>query len=79
MKRPLISADCHVTEPLDLWADKLPASLRADGPRIEFQGGRGAFFALIRWSFPTAQSADDRPSNHRHPQWYPDRIRGYRT
>ena len=33
MKRLLISADCHVTEPLDLWARQLPAGLRDKGPR----------------------------------------------
>jgi hypothetical protein len=43
MKRPLISADCHVTEPLDLWSSQLPAALKDIGPRIEFADGRGAF------------------------------------
>ena len=43
MKRHLISADCHVTEPLDLWSSQLPAALRDRGPRLEFSDGRGAF------------------------------------
>lgn len=43
MIRPLISADCHVTEPLDLWSSQLPSALKDVGPRIEFADGRGAF------------------------------------
>lgn len=31
----LISADSHVTEPPDLWIDRVPASLRDRAPRIE--------------------------------------------
>ena len=29
----VISADCHVTEPIDLWRRELPASMRERGPR----------------------------------------------
>ena len=35
MIRLAISADCHVMEPLDLWTEHLPPSLRARGPRVE--------------------------------------------
>ena len=41
MHRPLISADSHVMEPLDLWTTHLPAHLRAHGPRIEPRDGVG--------------------------------------
>ena len=39
MDRLLISADSHVTEPMDLWTDSLPEHLRADGPRIDVVDG----------------------------------------
>jgi len=35
----IISADDHVTEPLDLWTRNLPARLRAAGPRVETHDG----------------------------------------
>ena len=38
-RRVLISADSHVTEPLDLWTAHLPPHLRAHGPRIEARDG----------------------------------------
>lgn len=40
MPELLISADCHVTEPLDLWLRGLPPGLRARGPRVELRDGR---------------------------------------
>ena len=40
MSRLAISADCHVTEPLDLWTANLPAALREKGPRLEVRDGR---------------------------------------
>jgi predicted TIM-barrel fold metal-dependent hydrolase len=40
MIRFVISADCHVTEPTDLWTEELPASLRSRGPRVEIRDGR---------------------------------------
>ena len=33
-KRPLISADNHVFEPVTLWQERLPAELRDRGPRV---------------------------------------------
>jgi predicted TIM-barrel fold metal-dependent hydrolase len=39
----LISADCHVSEPPDLWTRELPAPLRARGPRMELRDGRLCF------------------------------------
>ena len=38
----LVSADCHVTEPLDLWTRNLPPGMRDRGPRIERRDGRSA-------------------------------------
>jgi predicted TIM-barrel fold metal-dependent hydrolase len=35
VERVLISADCHVEEPHDLWTSHLPHGLRDRGPRIE--------------------------------------------
>ncbi|HEY2564083.1 MAG TPA: amidohydrolase family protein [Acidimicrobiales bacterium] len=35
---PLISADSHVTEPIDLYAERLPASMRHRAPTIHNQG-----------------------------------------
>jgi predicted TIM-barrel fold metal-dependent hydrolase len=40
---PVVSADCHVTEPGDLWLTQLPASLRERGPRIAVRDGRVGF------------------------------------
>lgn len=40
MIRLAISADCHVTEPLDLWTKGLPAGLRERGPRVERRDDR---------------------------------------
>ncbi len=37
---PLISADCHVTEPTDLWSSALPSGMRDRGPRIEVRDER---------------------------------------
>ena len=58
MSRPLISADCHVTEPLDLWSKELPPSMRDKGPRIEFRNGRGAFMVedLVAMKLPPMAS-----------------------
>jgi hypothetical protein len=36
----IISVDDHVVEPPDLWVERLPARLRAEGPRVERQRGR---------------------------------------
>jgi predicted TIM-barrel fold metal-dependent hydrolase len=37
-KRPLISADNHVMEPVGLWQERLPVGMRERGPRLERQG-----------------------------------------
>jgi predicted TIM-barrel fold metal-dependent hydrolase len=37
-KRPLISADNHVFEPVTLWQERLPAEFRERGPRVEQDG-----------------------------------------
>jgi len=34
-KRPLISADNHVFEPVTLWQERLPHEYRDRGPRLE--------------------------------------------
>lgn len=41
--RLAISADCHATEPPDLWSRGLPPGLRERGPRLERREGRGCF------------------------------------
>lgn len=41
----VISADCHVTEPLDLWQTRLPPGMRGLGPRVELRDGRGCLVA----------------------------------
>ena len=38
MKRPLVSADNHVFEPVTLWQERLPAQFRDRGPRVEQRG-----------------------------------------
>lgn len=43
MLERLISADCHVTEPFDLWSRELPPSMRERGPRFEVREGRPCF------------------------------------
>lgn len=45
LPRILISADCHVTEPLDLWSRNLPAAMRERGPRLEQRDGRSFLMA----------------------------------
>lgn len=53
---PTISADCHVNEPLGLWAENLPPKLRALGPRVELRDDRRCFVVedrVIR-KFPAA-------------------------
>ena len=45
MIRLAISADCHVTEPHDLWTANLPPGQREQGPRLEWRDGRGCFVA----------------------------------
>jgi hypothetical protein len=44
----LISADCHVTEPMDLWKRHLPSAMRERGPRLEVRGGRLGFVTFQR-------------------------------
>ena len=39
----IISADCHVTEPHDLWDLRLPPGMRERGPRVEMRDGRACF------------------------------------
>ncbi len=70
MIRLAISADCHVTEPLDLWKANLPASLRGRGPRIERRDGRSCFIAegrIIR-KFPAGsrRSTSGEAEEYRH-------------
>lgn len=43
MLDPLISADCHVNEPIDLWTRELPPSMRERGPRLEVRDDRLCF------------------------------------
>jgi hypothetical protein len=38
-KRPLISADNHVFEPVTLWQERLPDEYRDRGPRVEERDG----------------------------------------
>ncbi len=45
MIRLAISADCHLTEPHDLWTSRLPPGQRERGPRLEWRDGRGCFVA----------------------------------
>jgi len=47
----IISADCHVTEPLDLWRRELPPTLRARGPRLEVRDGRLGYVVEDRMAF----------------------------
>ncbi len=39
LTRPLISADNHVFEPVDLWQRRLPATFRDRGPRVAVENG----------------------------------------
>ena len=40
MIRLAISADGHINEPGDLWNKNLPASMVAEGPRVEVRNGK---------------------------------------
>ena len=59
----LISADCHVTEPMDLWKRRLPPSMRDRGPRLEVRGGRMGFMVEDHMAFkmPPLPGAKDLP------------------
>jgi len=57
----LISADCHVTEPLDLWSRNLPPGMRDRGPRLERREGRACLMAegrIVR-KLPPLEGAGD--------------------
>ena len=63
MIRLAISADGHVTEPPDLWTTRLPAGMRARGPRLETRDGRGCFVVenrVIRKLPPPPDAGADR-------------------
>ena len=63
MIRLAISADGHVTEPLDLWTTRLPAGMRARGPRLEVREGRSCFVVenrVIRKLPPRPDAGADR-------------------
>jgi predicted TIM-barrel fold metal-dependent hydrolase len=59
----VISADCHVTEPMDLWKRELPPSMRDRGPRLEVRGGRMGFMVEDHMAFkmPPIKGLEDRP------------------
>jgi predicted TIM-barrel fold metal-dependent hydrolase len=45
---PLLDADSHVSEPLNLWQERLPAEYRAKAPRMltEYEGKPGAWWLI---------------------------------
>jgi predicted TIM-barrel fold metal-dependent hydrolase len=66
MDRLLISADSHVSEPIDLWTANLPEHLRAQGPRMAMHDGAPCLMVenmvarrLGALNAPDASGADD--------------------
>lgn len=43
---PLVSADCHIDEPHDLWYDRLPEGLRDRAPR-RIDGDEAGGYTLV--------------------------------
>lgn len=76
MLERLISADCHVTEPMDLWKTNLPASMRGRGPRLEVRGGRMGFVVEDQMAFkmPPSAATRDRPDGPVDTGWIGDDI-----
>lgn len=65
MTRPLISADSHVTEPLDLWQKRLDARFREHAPRQEVRDGR-MFLSMggrVVFSLPREEAESGRESH----------------
>jgi len=62
MRDLLISADCHVSEPVDLWTTRLPEAMRAAGPRLEFLDGVPSMLVedrvVRRFKLPKAAAGD---------------------
>jgi predicted TIM-barrel fold metal-dependent hydrolase len=75
MIRLAISADCHVTEPHDLWTANLPPGQRDRGPRLEWRDGRGCFVAenrVIRKLPPLGGETQQLPDGAPPPFWNAD-------
>lgn len=65
MTRPLISADSHVFEPLDLWATRLPARFRGDAPRHQTANGRTVISMGGKVVFSLRQEEGEPPDPNR--------------
>jgi predicted TIM-barrel fold metal-dependent hydrolase len=52
--RKLISADNHVFEPATLWQERLPASMRSRGPRVEVEGD---YYVMVVEGIPNRRLA----------------------
>ncbi len=66
----VISADCHVTEPIDLWKRELPPSMRDRGPRLEVRDGRMGYVVEDRMAFkmpPMQRELPEGPVDHDSP------------
>ena len=72
MPRLLISADCHVTEPPDLWTTGLPEGLRARGPRVELVEGRTCLLVEDRVARKLPPLGEGAGSPERPAFWQPD-------
>lgn len=58
MEDRLISADCHASEPVDLWKRNLPPSMCDRGPRLEVRDGRLGFVVEDHMAFKMPRSAE---------------------
>src|SRR6201986_4736057 len=66
----IISVDDHVVEPPQLWQDRLPAKMRAQGPRVQ-QGPCGHFTLDVGASYKQEMVDDGRLGDY----WmYEDRL-----
>jgi len=61
MIRLAISADGHVSEPVDLWSANLPAALRERGPRAEVRNGMIGFVVENRLVRKLVEAPPDMP------------------
>jgi predicted TIM-barrel fold metal-dependent hydrolase len=64
----LISADCHVEEPPDLWSERLPREYRDRGPRVERRDGATAIVVedTVARRFKLPEGSGDTPTFFHH-------------
>ena len=70
---PLISSDSHITEPPDLWTQRLEASFRERAPHYVHDNERGGLFFVVESQLP--QQVNVNISAGRRPEDYAEFFR----